>query len=275
MPDIHPTASIDDEVQLGDQVTVGPGCVLRGPVVIGDGCDLIGQCWIEGHTTLGPGCRVFQNVAVGTEPQDWRSDPADPTRVQIGAQTLIRENVTIHRGTSAGGGVTRVGDKCVLMVGSHVGHDATLEDNVVLINNTTVAGHCLVERGAWLSGYTGLHQFTTIGRMCFTAAYTGADRDLPPFCRAESVHPVRCVGVNVVGLKRAGVDKDVIRSVREMLAAVYPTGVLGQLDREALNAWDDRDDLDEHTRYLVEFVKRSAAHRFGRYREAGRFAAAH
>jgi len=274
MAKIHPTATVDPTVELADDVTVGPGCVIRGPVRIGPGCDLRGMVWIEGHTTLGAGNVVFPNVTLGTQPQDWRSDPADPTELVIGDGNVFRENVTVHRGTRAGGGISRIGNNCMLMVGSHVGHDATLEDRVTLINNTTVAGHCLVETGAWLSGYSGLHQFTTVGRMSFFIAYAGSERDVPPFSRVGYHHPTLCKGVNVVGLRRLGAGIEVIRELREALERIYPTEALDHVDRSALAELDGRTDLNEYARYLVDFVKRSTAQRFGRFREAGRFAAA-
>jgi len=271
---IHPTATIEPSVQLADDVIVGPGCVLRGDVRIGPGCELKGMAWIEGRTTLGAGNVIFPNVVIGTQPQDWRSDPADPTEVVIGENNVFRENVTVHRGTRSGGGTTRIGSGCMLMIGSHVGHDAVVEDRVTLINLATVAGHCRVETGAWLSGYTGLHQFTTVGRHAFFAAFAGSDRDVPPYCRIEGDHPARCKGVNVVGLRRLGLDVEAIRQLRQVLEGVFPQESLENVDRSALAGFDARTDLNEHARYLVEFVKRSMEHRFGRAREAGRFAAA-
>jgi UDP-N-acetylglucosamine acyltransferase len=274
MPRIHPTAVIDPIVQLADDVIVGPGCVIRGPVRIGPGCDLRGMVWIEGHTTLGAGNVVFPHVTLGTQPQDWRSDPNDPTQLIVGDSNVFRENVTVHRGTTAGGGVTRIGSNCMIMVSSHVGHDAVLEDRVTLINNVTIAGHCRIETGAWLSGYSGLHQFTTVGRLSFFAAFTGSDRDVPPFSRVEYHQPAMCKGVNVVGLRRLGASMEVIRELRDALQRLYPKESLDNVDRAALAELDARADLNEYTRYLVEFVKRSTAHRFGRSHEVGRFAAA-
>ena len=275
MANIHPSAIVEPTVELADDVTVGPGCVIRGNVRIGAGCDLRGMVWIEGNTTIGAGNVIFPNVTLGMQPQDWRSDPNDPTELVIGDNNVFRENVTVHRGTRAGGGVTRIGSNCMLMVGAHVGHDATLEDRVTLINLAIVAGHCRVETGAWMSGYCGLHQFTTVGRYAFFAAYAGSERDVPPFSRIEGDHPTLCKGVNIVGLRRLGMGLDVIRGLREALERLYPNEVLDHVDRAALAELDAQPGLDEHVRYLVDFVKRSTAHRFGRAREAGRFAAEH
>ena len=131
-----------------------------------------------------------------------------------------------------------------------------------------------METGAWLSGHSAMHQFTTVGRYAFFEGATGADRDVPPYSRARGVHPVLCAGVNVVGLRRLGLGAEVVRQIREALGAIYPSGELAGVDREALSAWAARGDLNEHARYLVDFVSRSAAHRFGRAREAGRYSAA-
>ncbi|MCG3179903.1 MAG: Acyl-[acyl-carrier-protein]--UDP-N-acetylglucosamine O-acyltransferase [Phycisphaerae bacterium] len=259
---------------MADDVVVGPGCVLRGAVKIGPGCELAGFVWIEGDVTLGAGNRLFPNVTIGCQAQDLRGNPTDPTSVVIGDGNTFREGVTVHRGTRAGGGVTRIGNRCMLMVDSHVGHDARLQDNIVLINNTTIAGHCLVEQGAWLSGFTGLHQFTTVGRYSFTAAFAGADRDVPPYCRVEHVHPLRCSGVNVVGLRRLGLSVETIRELRDVLEAIFPRGELSLVDRDAMASIAARGDLSEYAQCLVDFVQRSSAHRFGRQREAGRHAAA-
>lgn len=272
MSKIHPSAIIDPTVVLADDVLVGPGCVIRGNVRIGPGCDLRGQCWIEGHTTLGNGNVVFPNVTLGMQPQDWRSDPNDPTQLIIGDNNVFRENVTVHRGTRAGGGITRIGSNCMLMVGSHVGHDATLEDRITLINGTTIGGHARVETGVWMSGFSACHQFSTIGRFTFFGGYSATDRDIAPYSRIEGTRPAQYKGVNIVGLRRLGLDMDAIRQVREALERLYPSETIYELDKQALAELDARTDLNEHSRYLVDFVRRASAHRFGRAREAGRYA---
>ena len=156
MAQVHPSAVLDKGVQLADDVVVGPGCALRGDVTVAAGCELVGMVWIEGRVTIGPGNRFFPNVVIGAPAQDFRCDPSEPTEMVIGANNIFREHVTVHRGTRAGGGVTRIGDGCMFMVASHVGHDSTLQDKIVLINNVTVGGHCRVETGAWLSGHSAM-----------------------------------------------------------------------------------------------------------------------
>lgn len=274
MAKIHPTATVASSVTLADDVEVGPGCVLSGNVTIGAGTVLRGMVWVEGNTTIGAGNTFFPNASIGCQPQDWRSNPADPTQLIIGDHCVFRENVTIHRGTTAGGGITRIGNNCMIMVSSHVGHDATIEDRVTLINNVTIAGHCRVQAGCWLSGYCGLHQFTTVGTMAFFGAFAGSDRDVPPFARIEGTRPTICVGVNVVGLRRLGVGVEVIREVRQTLERLYPQQIVDHVDRDALAELDAQANLCEQARTVVEFVKKATAHRFGRQHEAGRFAAA-
>ena len=206
MAEIHPTAIIGDQVQLDQDVTIGPWCVLEGPVTLGAGTHLLHRVTLKGPLVIGRANRLYPNAAIGYDPQDVKSDPAHAgTGIIIGDENVIREGVTIHRATSDR--PTTVGDRNYLMVNSHLGHDVVIGHDNMLANGTLIAGHVEIADRVIFGGNAVVHQFCRVGRLSMIAGIRGVAQDIPPFC---TVYSSRTVGsLNLIGLRRAGYRKHV------------------------------------------------------------------
>lgn len=219
MPQIHPTAVIEDGAQLAEDVTIGPFCYVGPNVTIGAGTRLHPGVVIEGRTTLGERNELFPYCVLGSIPQD-KKYGGEPSSLEIGSDNAIREHVTIHIGTAAGSAVTRIGDHNLIMAGSHIGHDCLVGNHTVLANTTGLAGHVQVDDYAILGGQTGVHQFVRIGAHVMTSGGSKVGKDIPPFTIAQG-YPARLRGINHVGLKRRGFADDAIRKLRQAYRAIF------------------------------------------------------
>jgi UDP-N-acetylglucosamine acyltransferase len=221
MSSIHPSAIVEDGAAIGDGVEIGPFCHIGPEVVLGPGVRLHSHVVVAGRTRIGAGTEVYPFAVLGEPPQDLKYDGA-PTEVQIGEHTLIREHVTVHRGVPHGGGVTRIGSHCFLMVGSHIAHDCQLGDHVVIINGGALAGHCEVGDYAIVSGLSALHQFVRIGRHAFIAGMTGIEHDVVPFGLAKGIlRRAHLTGLNLIGLKRRGFGREEIQALRDAFRTIF------------------------------------------------------
>jgi len=230
MSPVHPSAQVADGAKLGDGVEIGPFSVIGPDVTLGEGTRIHSHVVITGHTTLGPGCQVHPFVTLGEPPQDTKYG-GEPTRLEIGASTLIREQVTIHRGTPHGGGVTRIGSNCFFMVNVHVAHDCIIGDRVVLINQATLAGHCEIGTNVVIGATSVVQQFTRIGGHAYIAATSGVRNDVIPFGVAKgNRQDCTLQGLNLVGLKQRGFPRDEIRTLREAYRMIFegPTYEIGE-----------------------------------------------
>lgn len=216
---IHPTAVVDRHAELDSSVEVSPYAVIGPKVKIGPRTRVGPHAVIEGDTTIGAENVVFQFASVGAIPQDLKY-AGEPTKLVIGDANQFREFTTVHLGTAAGGGVTRIGNRCLLMANSHVAHDVQLGDGCVLANSTALAGHVIVEDRVIFGGLSGVHQFTRVGRLAFISGGAMVTQDVPPYC---TVHGNRAevVGVNTVGLTRARFDEQAISRVKAAYKAVF------------------------------------------------------
>jgi UDP-N-acetylglucosamine acyltransferase len=205
MSAIDPTARIETGAVLGADISIGPYCVIGPHVTIGDGCRLTAHVHVTGHTSIGARTVIAPFASLGTPPQSVRYR-GGPTRLEIGAACDIREHVTINTGTEDGGGVTRVGDGCFLMVGSHVGHDCLVGNSVTFANNAVLGGHVAVGDHVFFGGNSAVHQFTRIGTGAMIAGVSGVREDVIPYGFALGQSAV-LVGLNVVGLRRHGVSR--------------------------------------------------------------------
>ena len=260
--EIHPTAVIAPGAELGEEVTIGPHTVIGPNVRIGDGTRIGPQVVIDGVTTLGQGNSILGQANIGGAPQD-KSYEGEPTFLEVGDGNTIREFVTINRGTVKGGGVTRIGNDCLLMACSHVAHDCVLGDGVIFGNNALLAGHVCVEDGAIISGAAAAHQFVTIGRNAYVGGLTRVIQDVPPFMVLEG-HPSRIRKVNVIGLERAGFSSEETAELRQAFRRIYRSGeprhrVLSELEAEEVGPWVVE---------LVAALRRTELGLKGRYRES-------
>ena len=219
MSAIHPTAIIEDGATLGNDVAVGPFCVIGAEVEIGDGAQIASHVVIAGKTRVGTGVRVFPFASLGMIPQDLKY-AGENSRLDIGDNTVIREHVTMNPGTEGGGMITRVGSQCLFMAGAHVAHDCQIGDHVIFVNNATVAGHCQIGDYAILGGLSAVHQFVRIGEHAFVGGMTGVENDIIPFGTAIG-NRASLGGLNLVGLKRRGFPREQIHALRNAYKGLF------------------------------------------------------
>lgn len=198
---IHPTAVVDSQAELHPSVEVGPYAIIEGPVRIEQGTVIGPHVHLLGQTSIGAGCRLHAGVVVGDLPQD-RSYAGGESRVVIGPETILREYVTIHRGTKAGT-VTSVGQRCMVMAHAHIGHNCEIGDDVVLVNGSLLGGYVSVGRRAVISGNAAVHQFVRVGELAMIGGLSKITQDIPPFMMFDGAG--LCVGLNLVGMRRAGI----------------------------------------------------------------------
>lgn len=261
---IHPTAVIAPTAKIGADVTIGPYVCIADGVAIGDGCVLCPHVCVLSGTTLGQECRVHAGAVLGDVPQD-RSFGGGESYVTIGSGCVIREGVTVHRGTQPGS-ATRIGNHCLLMAGSHVGHNCTVGDQVIITNHAMLGGHVQVGGRAFISGNCLVHQFTRIGRLAILAGASGAQLDVPPFCMTRSMHVNEIVGLNVIGLRRAGLSAEERFELQRAFRVLYRSGLIVSKAVERL----EREFASPLVRELCEFVRTSKRGicRFSRARDA-------
>ncbi len=213
---IHPTAIVHPEAQLDPSVEVGPWCTVGPNVKIGKGTRLISHVVVDGWTEMGEDNVVFPFAVLGAIPQDLKYK-GEPTRLIIGNNNRIRESVTLNLGTVQGGGETRVGDHCLLMAYTHLGHDCKVGDHVIIANVGTLAGHVTVEDYATIGGQTGVVQFCRVGAYSYVGGQSGIEKDVPPFSIALGSRPITIKGANIVGLRRRGFSAETIQKINEAI----------------------------------------------------------
>jgi UDP-N-acetylglucosamine acyltransferase len=260
---IHPTAVVDSRAELGEDVSIGAYAVIDGPVRIGDGCEIHAHATVIGDTTLGRENRVFPGAVLGAEPQDLKHD-GTLTRLVVGDRNVFREHVTVHPGTMTGGGLTRVGSGGLFMVGSHVAHDCTVGDRVVLANHVLLAGHIRVGDRAILNGACACHHFTTIGRLAYVGGLTRVTQDIHPFTVVEG-HPARVRAANTTGMTRAGLPERRIAVVKRAVFAIFLSEK--ESTAEALARMESEHGDEEMVMELVSSVRAAEKGRQGRAAE--------
>ncbi len=210
MTEIHPTAVVDRSAEIDETCTIGPYAVIGPDTILGSRCRVGSHCVLS-SVEMGEDNVVHPGCYLGESPQDFKFEGGD-TRLRLGARNQLREGVTLHRGTESTG-ETVIGDDCYLMIGSHVGHDCRLGNGVILTNYAQVAGHIHIGDRAVISSMVGLHQHLRVGRLAMVAAGAMVSLDVPPFFMAQGDRAT-LRGLNVVGLRRAGISRDAIRELR-------------------------------------------------------------
>ena len=212
MADIHPMAVVDPAARIGAGCQIGPFCVVGPDVVLAEGVCLHSHVVLSGDTVIGPGTEIFPFAVIGGIPQDLKF-AGEKTSLRIGALNRIREHVTINTGTAGGGGVTRIGDDGLFMAGCHIAHDAQVGDRVIVVNSSAIAGHCVIEDDVIIGGLCGIHQWVRIGQGAIIGAVTMVTHDVIPHGLVQGPRGV-LDGLNLVGLKRKGVDRADINAFR-------------------------------------------------------------
>ena len=224
LPNAHPTALVSDDAVLPADVTIGPFAVIEGPVTVGPGCVIHSHARLIGPLTLGANNEVGSGAVLGGAPQHL-GYKGEVTSVEIGDGNVFREHVTVHRGMPAGAGpgtgVTRIGHRNFFMAGSHVAHDCVVGDEVLFANSALIGGHVTVGDRAFISGNSAVHQFCRVGRLAFLSGASASSKDIPPFFVMQDVNYVR--GLNLVGMKRAGVPPAERVAIRKAYRIIYLT----------------------------------------------------
>lgn len=218
---IHPTAVISPQAELAESVQVGPFAVIEGAVRLGPGCVLRPYVHLIGPLTMGRDNLVFSGCVLGEQPQHLRYS-GEPTGTEIGDANVFREHVTVHRGTTQAW-TTRIGNNNFFMAHAHVAHDCVVGNQCILANGALMGGHSILEDGVYLSGNSAVHQFARIGRLSLLSGLSASSKDVPPFTIIQHINCV--MGVNVVGMRRAGITHDEIDAVRRSYHVLYRQGL--------------------------------------------------
>ncbi len=218
---IHPTAVIDPRAELHETVKVGPYVIVDGNVKIGAETEIAAHVVISGHTTVGERNKIGSFSTIGSPPQDITYN-GEPTQLIIGNDNLIREYVSLHRGTVAGEGQTVIGNSNMFMSYTHVAHDCVVESNVIMANAATLAGHVWIGNHANLGGFVGVHQFCRIGDYSYVGGLSGISLDVPPYVILTGTrNRMRIAGINKIGLRRSGMSRETIAKLEEAFKIIF------------------------------------------------------
>lgn len=250
MTDIHATAIIEAGARLGAGVSIGPYCWVGADVELGDGVTLVSHAVVAGHTRIGRNTRIYPFASIGHPPQDLKFR-GEVSRLEIGANNVIREHVTMNPGTTGGGLVTRIGNDSLFMVGAHVAHDCQIGDHVVLVNTATLGGHVRVGDWAILGGLSAVHQFVRIGRHAMIGGKSGVADDVIPYGSVTG-NRAHLEGLNIVGLKRRDFPREVIHQLRRAYRLIFAQeGTMAERLEDVAELFRDNEAVME----IVNFIR--------------------
>lgn len=257
MSEIHPTAVVDPAASLGDLVSIGPYCCVGAEVTLGDGVRLHSHVVVDGRTSIGPNTHVYPFASIGHPPQDMKYR-GEPSELQIGANNIIREHVTLNPGTEGGGMITRVGNNCLLMVGTHIAHDCIVGNHVIFANNATLGGHVSVADYAILGGLSAVHQFARIGRHAMVGGMSGVEQDVIPYGSVMG-NRARLAGLNVVGLRRRGISRSEIAALRKAYRLLFAEeGEMAERLQDVADMYKENNAVME----IVDFIRSDSSRSF-------------
>ncbi len=251
---IHPTAIVDPDAAVSREAEIGPYCIIGSGVTIGARTRLIAHVYLEGKLTIGKDNLFYPYSSCGVAPQD-KKYQGEPSETRIGDRNSIREFVTIHRGTEGGGMITSIGDGNLLMAYVHVAHDVIINDNTIIANGVTFAGHVTVEDYANVGGLSAIHQFCRIGRYAMVGSYSVIKQNVLPFSITATNHAVEVYGANKVGMERAGFSADAIEPLQNAFRALTRAGLNTS---QALARIEEEIPPTDEVKQLVDFIRSSA-----------------
>ncbi len=253
---IHASSVIAAGATVPESCTIGPFCTIGPDVVVGEACHLISHVVLDGHTRIGAGNTIYPFTSVGIAPQDLKYK-GEPTETEIGDGNTIRECVTVSRGTTKGGGITRIGSNCLIMAYAHIGHDSQVGSHCILANAATLAGHVTIEDYATVGAFSPVHQFCTVGAHAYIGGGTIVTQDVLPYSLTSARRENKAFGINKVGLARKGFSPERLlllqKAYRLLLAAKMNTTSALEKMREL----DGPEDAREDVAYLISFIERS------------------
>ncbi len=246
----HPTAVIAKGAEIHPDAAIGPYCVLGEHVRIGADTELVSHVVVSGHTEIGERNRIFPFAAIGNEPQDLKYH-GEASRVLIGDDNTIRENVTVNTGTEGGGMVTRIGNQNMLMAYVHVAHDCQIGNDVILANCATLAGHIEIADGVIVGGLSAIHQFVRVGRYVMIGGMCGINKDVPPFCLVSGGYRAELSGLNLVGLKRRGFSLQDVKLLKQLYRILLQSNesLADRIEQAQPVAGEN-----SHAREMLEFI---------------------
>lgn len=250
---IHPTAVVHSSAKVPESCTIGPFCTIDEEVELGERCQLQSHVAIHGPARLGSDNRISSFAAIGGDPQDLKYK-GEKTRLEIGDRNVIREFVTINRGTSGGGGVTRVGNDCLLMAYVHIAHDSQVHDHVIMANNATLAGHVTVGEWAVVGALSPVHQFVSVGAHAYVGGGTIVTQDVLPFSKTSADRANRAYGLNAVGLQRRGFSDERIKALQHAFRVLLRSKLN---TTQAIEKLRSEGALSEDVEMLVRFIEQS------------------
>ena len=247
----HHTSIISEKAVLGSNVTIGPYCIINKNVKIGNNVNLKAHVYIDGNTTIGDNCTFFPYCSIGTSPQDLKYKGEEST-LKIGNNNIFREYVTINPGTEGGGLKTVIKDNCLFMINAHVAHDCKIGNNVIMVNNASLAGHVILEDYAIMGALSGAHQFCRIGKHSMIGGLSGVDSDVIPYGTVIG-NRAYLSGLNIIGLKRRGFSKDIIQDLRKAYGLLFSSqeGTFSDRVKEVSEEFLDNEPIQE----IVQFLK--------------------
>ena len=248
---IDPTARVAEGARIGDDVEIGPYCLVGPQTEIKSGVRLVAHVNVIGVTAIGEGTVVYPFASLGTPPQSVHYR-GSATRLVIGARCEVREGVTMNTGTEGGGGMTRVGERCLFMVGSHVGHDCQVGSDVTLANNVVLGGHVSVGDRTFLGGHAAVHQFVRIGAHSYIGGGTTITQDVLPFSLTSAERDTHAFGLNKVGLERRGFSRERIRKIHHAYKILLASKLNTSQALAKLKAESNR---SEDVEMLIRFVE--------------------
>ena len=245
---IHKTAIIDKKAKISDKVTIGPYSIVGPHVQIGEGAEIQSHVNITGYTTIGNNTKIFPFASVGTNPQDLKYK-GEETRLEIGCDNIIREHVTINTGTVGGGGITKIGNNNLIMIGAHIAHDCMVGNNVIIANSAAIAGHAQISDDVIIGGNCCIQQFTRIGKMAMIGGMSGVSRDVIPYGLSFGNRNY-LDGINLVGLRRKKVSNKEILALSEAYKEIFKTKSL----HENLTKLSENLKINTYVREVVDFI---------------------
>ena len=249
---IHETAVVSPEAEIAQGVRIGPYAVIGPGVKIEADAEIGPHSVIEGSVKIGKAVKVFQFSAIGGAPQDIKYAGED-TKVEIGDNSIIREFVTIHKGTRHGKGVTRIGKNCMIMAYSHIAHDCQVGDNVIMANGATLGGHVVIEDNVVIGGLSAIHQFCRIGTFAFMGGMSGTNKDIPPYVKYWGRRG-KIRGLNLIALKRKGLSRETIDGLKKAYRTIFQGK---ETLTEAVSRLSSQKELLPEVRYFIDFIKTS------------------
>jgi UDP-N-acetylglucosamine acyltransferase len=250
---IHPTAIIDPKAEIGEGVEMGPYSVIEKGVSIGEGTKIGPHVVIREGTQIGKGCQIFQFASIGEAPQAF-AYKGEKTFLLIGDQNIIRECVTLHRGTVMGGGKTVIGNGNYFMAYSHVAHDCHIGNQVVMANGAALGGHILIEDHAIIGALSAVHQFCRVGTHAFISGLTGVSLDIPPYMLAAG-NRAKLFGLNTVGLKRHHFSEEILKDLKKAYRILFRSGLT--LEKATKMLEEDKISQTKEIQHLLDFIQHS------------------